>query len=367
MKPSRHLSANDAVSLLQQMIAVPSLSRSEDKTADLLSSFLEDVHIPVHRLYNNVWAYNATFSPDKPTLLLNSHHDTVKPSPAYTLDPFSPVLRDGRLWGLGSNDAGASVVSLVAAFVNHYEDILPFNMILLLGAEEEVMGEHGMRAMVPHFLTELGVPISMALVGEPTGLDAAVGERGLVVLDGCAHGIQGHAAREEGVNAIYEALKDIETLRTIRFEHQSPLLGPIKVTTTQIQAGFQHNVVPDRCEFVVDVRTTDAYTNEEVVTMLQQAVGSELRPRSTRIRASAIEDSHILVRTALKMGCRTFVSPTTSDMALMPFPSLKLGVGQSSRSHSADEYVEIREIEEGVDFYNRYITSLSHTIYETLA
>ncbi len=352
------LTAKDAIALLEQMIAIPSMSRSEDKTADLIEVFLKAQKVNVQRLYNNVWAKCATFDAKKPTLLLNSHHDTVKPSAAYTKDPFTPVREAGMLFGLGSNDAGASVVSLIVTFCNYYHTPLPFNLLLLIGAEEEVMGEHGMRAMIP-FFQEQGIKIDMALVGEPTGLDAAVGERGLVVLDAVAHGIQGHAAREEGVNAIYKAMEDINTLRHFHFNKVSPLLGDIKMTTTMIDAGTQHNIVPDTCHFVVDIRTTDAYTNEAVVAMLQALLQSEITPRSTRIRASAISEDHLLVRAAKMMKSKTYVSPTTSDMALMPFPSLKLGVGQSSRSHSADEFILETEIVKGVKYYNDYIKTLS--------
>lgn len=355
------LTTQDAIKLLEQMIAIPSVSRSEDKTADLIFTFLQTQGIDVQRHYNNVWAKSKIFNPNKPTLLLNSHHDTVKPSSAYTNDPFSALHQDGKLYGLGSNDAGASVVSLIVTFCNYYEAVLPFNLLLLIGAEEEVMGEHGMRLMVPYF-QENDIRIDMALVGEPTGLEAAVGERGLVVLDCYAHGVQGHAAREEGVNALYNAVEDIDILRHYYFDKVSPLLGDIKMTVTMIEAGTQHNIIPDVCHFVVDIRTTDAYTNEEVVAMLQAAMKSDVVPRSTRIRASSISEQHPLVQAALSNGKITYVSPTTSDMALMPFPSLKLGVGQSCRSHSADEFVLESEIAEGVEFYNKYIKTLSEII-----
>ena len=355
------MTAQDAISLLEQMIAIPSVSRSEEQVANFLYGYLQKQGVDVHRHYNNIWAMGNHYDPSRKTLLLNSHIDTVKPSAAYTNNPYLPVNDDDRLYGLGSNDAGASVVSLLTAFCNLYDVELPFNIILLLGAEEEVMGEHGMRAMVP-FFQEQNIAIDMALVGEPTGLDAAVGERGLVVLDCVANGIQGHAARNEGINAIYKALEDIETIRHDHFDRTSSLLGDIKMTTTMIEAGMQHNVVPDKCHFVVDIRTTDAYTNEEVVAMLQTDLQSDVTPRSMRIRASAISETHPLVQAAIVLGRKTYVSPTTSDMALMPFPSLKLGVGQSFRSHSANEYVLKSEIAEGVDFYNQYINKLSDII-----
>lgn len=352
------MTSQEALSLLEQMIATPSVSRQEENTADLLAAFLEDHGVEARRHYNNVFALSKQWDPAKPTLLLCSHHDTVKPSAAYTRDPFTPVREQGRLYGLGSNDAGASVVALTAAFCNHYDSALPFNLLLLIGAEEEVMGEHGMRAMVPYF-REQGLSVDMALVGEPTGLDAAVGERGLVVLDCVAKGVQGHAARDTGVNAIYVAIDDIRRLREFRFPKVSSVLGDIKVTTTMIDAGTQHNVVPDACHFVVDVRTTDAYSNEEVVRLLQAVLQSEATPRSTRIHASVVADGHPLVRAARRLGRQTFVSLTTSDRALMPFPALKMGPGQSDRSHTADEFVEVREVEEGVRSYNDYINTLA--------
>ncbi|MDO5446419.1 MAG: M20 family metallo-hydrolase [Prevotellaceae bacterium] len=352
------LTHKDAIELLDLLIATPSISREEDKTADLICRFMQTQGIPTYRHFNNVWAKSLNYDSAKPTLLLNSHHDTVKPSPAYTNPPFQPIHKDGRIYGLGSNDAGASVVSLITTFCNHYDANLPFNLILLISAEEEVTGEHGMRAMLPYFKQQ-GINIDMALVGEPTGLQAAIGERGLVVLDCTAHGKQGHAARNEGVNAIYKAIDDIQKIQHFQFERTSTLLGPIKMTATMIQAGQQHNVVPDTCSFVVDIRTTDAYSNEETVKILQEHLTSDLRPRSTHINASAIDAAHPLVVAAKATGADTFVSPTTSDMAVLRgIPSLKLGIGESSRSHSADEFVLEKEIADGIAFYEKYIENL---------
>lgn len=350
---------NETIALLDKLISLPSVSREETATADAVCMFLRSKGIAHNRLFNNVWALNRDYDPAKPTLMLNSHHDTVKPSPAYTDNPFTPIHRDGRIYGLGSNDAGASVVSLIETFCSYYDVDLPFNLLLAITAEEEVMGEHGMRALLPE-LERRNINVSMAVVGEPTGMNAAVGERGLVVLDCTAHGKSGHAAREEGVNAIYAAIKDIDRLRSFRFEKESQLLGPIKITVTQIAAGTQHNVIPDECRFVVDVRTTDAYTNEQTVELLRDAIDSDAVPRSTRVRASAIDDSHPLVRAAVALGRKTFVSPTTSDMALMAeFPSLKMGVGESARSHTAGEYILEQELEEGLELYHRYIAQLA--------
>ena len=323
----------EAVALLERLVATPSVSRDEARTADLLTGHLAAHGIAAERLYNNVYARAAHFDAAKPTLLLNSHHDTVRPTAACTRDPFA---------------------ALTAAFRHYYDAELPFNLLLALSGEEECMGEHGTRALLP----ALG-PIDMALVGEPTRMRAAVGERGLVVLDCTAHGRAGHAARDEGINALYIAADDIAWLRGYRFERCSPLLGPIRMTATQIEAGTQHNVVPAECRFVVDVRTTDAYTNEETVEIVRRHMRSEAVPRSTRIRASAVAPEHPLVGAAAALGVERFVSPTTSDMALMAFPSLKMGAGDSARSHTADEYVLRSEVEQGVEGYIRYIAELA--------
>ena len=355
------VTAQEAIELLDKLIATPSHSREESAVADILEAFLREKGIDVQRIHNNVWAMCENFDCNKPTLLLNSHHDTVKPSAAYTVDPYNPLHSDGKIYGLGSNDAGASLVSLLAVFCNNHKADLSYNMILALTAEEEVMGEKGMRAMLPQF-EQLGIKIDMALVGEPTGMNAAVGERGLLVFDATAHGVRGHAARNEGENALYKAIADIERLRNYRFERCSELLGDINVAVTMISAGTQHNVVPDECKFVVDVRTTDAYTNEETVELLQSVVECEMVPRSTRVRASAIGNGHPLVKAAVAIGRTTFVSPTTSDMALMPFPSLKMGVGESARSHSADEFVFESEIVEGIALYDIFINELNKLI-----
>ena len=355
------VTAQEAIALLDKLIATPSHSREESATADILEAFLREKGIDVQRTHNNVWAQSKHFAATKPTLLLNSHHDTVKPSAAYTIDPYNPLHADGKIYGLGSNDAGASLVSLATIFCNNYNAELSYNIVLALTAEEEVMGEKGMRAMLPEF-ERLGIRIDMALVGEPTGMNAAVGERGLLVFDATAHGMRGHAARNEGENALYKAIADIERLRNYRFERRSQLLGDINIAVTMISAGTQHNVVPDECRFVVDVRTTDAYTNEETVALLQSAVECDLIPRSTRVRASAIGEEHPLVKAAVAIGRERFVSPTTSDMALMPFPSLKMGVGESARSHSADEFVMENEIQEGIALYQKMINELNELI-----
>ena len=347
------------IELLSQMIATPSLSRQEEGTASLIFDWLANRGAEPRRFRNNVYALSTDFDPKRPTLLLNSHHDTVKPAASYTRDPFKPTVEDGRLYGLGSNDAGASVVSLIRTFLDLRTTPLPFNLLLAITAEEEVGGENGMRAFLPH-LAEEGIGINCAIVGEPTGMQAAVAERGLVVLDCVTPGVTGHAARGEGINAIYRAIDDIEALRNFRFPAESAILGPVSVNITQINAGWQHNAIPDECKWVVDIRTTDAFTNEETVELMRSAVKwSVLTPRSTRVRASVIADSHPLVRGAVSLGCGTFVSPTTSDMSLMyDFPSLKIGPGQSSRSHSADEFILLSEIEGAIPLYKEFIGSL---------
>lgn len=349
MKHTTH----EAVALLQQLIATPSHSRDEAATATLLEGYFTERGIAVERIHNNILVRSAHFDPMLPTLLLNSHHDTVRPAASYTRDPYLPTIEGDRLYGLGANDAGASVVALTQTFLHFYEQPLPFNLLLALSAEEECGGEKGVRAWV----NEVG-PIDSAIVGEPTSLQAAIGERGLVVLDCEAKGVSGHAAREEGVNALYLALDDIQTLRTLRPERTSPTLGPMTITTTMISCGTQHNVVPDSCRFVVDCRTTDAYTNEEVVELIRSAIRSEATPRSTRIRASVIAENHPLVEAAVAVGASCFVSPTTSDRTLMPFPALKIGPGDSKRSHSADEFVLISEIEQGIETYTKIIAHL---------
>ena len=329
--------------MLKKLIATPSVSRDEARTADLLAAFLAERGATPERLANNVWVRSEGFDPARPTLLLNSHHDTVRPAASYTRDPYAPTVEDGRLYGLGSNDAGASVVCLVETFLTFRARALPFNLVLGISAEEECMGER----------------VDMALVGEPTGMQAATGERGLIVLDCTAHGKSGHAARGEGVNALYIALDDIARLRSFRFERESELLGPVGIAVTQIEAGTQHNVVPDTCRFVVDVRTTDAYSNEETIEILRAALRSDAVPRSTRIRAAAVGGEHPLVKAAVAAGRETYVSPTTSDRTLMPFPALKMGPGQSSRSHTADEFVLLGEIAEGIAIYEKYIEKLA--------
>lgn len=332
--------------LLKQLIETPSLSREENFTADLIQQFLQAKGISTTRKLNNVWATNKHFDKEKPTILLNSHHDTVKPNSGYTLDPFKAIEKDGKLYGLGSNDAGGPLMGLLASFLYFYDLPTAYNFIYAATAEEEISGKNGVECILP----ELG-KIDFAIVGEPTLMQLAIAEKGLLAIDCIAHGRSGHAAREEGENAIYKALKDIEWFRTFRFPKISETLGPIKMSVTIIHSGTQHNVVPDKCEFTVDVRITDAYTNEEVLDIIQQHVSCEVKPRSIRLTPSSISKDHAIVKAGLALGRTTYGSPTTSDQALMNFPSLKLGPGDSARSHTADEFIYVNEFKEGVELY----------------
>lgn len=343
-----------AISLLKQLIETPSLSREEDKTADLIESLLKSNGVETQRLQHNIWAKNKHFDASKPTLLLNSHHDTVKPNAGYTKDPFKAIEEDGKLYGLGSNDAGGCLVSLIATFLHFYAQEMPYNIILLASAEEEVSGKNGVSLVLP----ELG-NIEFAIVGEPTMMQMAVAEKGLMVLDCTVKGKSGHAARNEGENAIYKALPIIQWFDNFDYEQESKWLGPIKMTVTQINAGTQHNVVPDTCRFVVDVRTTDVMSNEQVLDLIQKSVSCEVVARSTRLNPSSIPSDHLIVQAGQRLGMSQYGSPTLSDQALMPFSSLKLGPGDSARSHTADEYIYLREIEEGIELYiellNRFL------------
>jgi acetylornithine deacetylase len=339
--------ASQAIALLQSLIATPSFSREEEETAAIIDRFLTDAGVTTHQKGHNIWAFNRQFDETKPNVLLNSHHDTVRPVAGWAKDPFSPDMEEGTLYGLGSNDAGGPLVSLIATFLHFYErEDLPFNLILAATAEEEISGANGIAAVLPE-LPEIAVGI----IGEPTQMQLAIAERGLMVIDAEVTGIAGHAARNEGVNAIYLALKDIEWIRQHRFEQVSRLLGPVKATVTQIKAGHQHNVVPDRCDFVIDVRTNEHYTNAEVLEYLQIHTQSILVPRSLRLNPSGIPEDHPLVQAGIGLGMSTYGSPTLSDQALCPFPTVKIGPGDSARSHTADEYIKVSEVEEGIERY----------------
>lgn len=344
-KKIRQLS-EEVISLLKQLIATPSFSREEDSTAVLIQQFFQKKGIETYRKLNNVWAKSKHFRDDQPTILLNSHHDTVKPNSSYTLDPFEAIEKDGKLYGLGSNDAGGALVSLLATFIYFYELPAKFNFIFAATAEEEISGKNGIELVLP----ELG-RIDFAIVGEPTLMQLAIAEKGLLVIDCIAHGKSRHAAREEGENAIYKALKDIHWFQTYRFPKVSETLGPVKMSVTVIHSGTQHNVVPDKCEFTVDIRITDAYTNTEVLDIIREHISAEVKPRSLRLTPSSIPKDHPIVKAGLALGRTTYGSPTTSDQALMNFPSLKLGPGDSARSHTADEFIYLNEIKEGIELY----------------
>ncbi|MEO0340006.1 MAG: acetylglutamate kinase [Bacteroidota bacterium] len=336
----------DAIELLKKMIETPSLSRNENHTADLLEGFLLEVGIAAQRQQNNVWARSRHWDASKPTVLLNSHHDTVKPAKGWQRDPFKATLEGEQLFGLGSNDAGASLMGLMATFRHFYDKKMPFNLVYAATAEEEISGPNGIASLLP----SLG-KIDTAIVGEPTEMQMAIAEKGLMVIDGEAIGQSGHAARNEGINALYIALDDIKKIQQYSFDKVSPLLGPTKATVTQVNAGSQHNVVPDRCTFVIDVRTNELYSNQEAFELLDNMTVSNLKARSFRLNSSGIPMDHPLVISGLAMSKSTYGSPTLSDQALMPFSTLKIGIGDSARSHTADEYIYLSEIRKGIKEY----------------
>jgi acetylornithine deacetylase len=346
-----------SLELLKDLIRTPSVSKSEGATADLIENFLNTQNIPVERKHHNVWARSRNYQPDKPTLLLNSHHDTVKPNAGYTLNPFEPIEKETKLYGLGSNDAGASLVSLLHVFLYFYEAAMPLNIIFSATAEEEISGENGLSAII----SDLGA-VDFAIVGEPTGMRMAFAEKGLMVLDGYAKGKSSHTARDEGENAIYVAMQDIDWFRSYQFEKVSPILGPVKMNVTMIEAGYQHNMIPDHCHFVVDVRTTPGYTNLEILETIKEHTLSELIPRSTRLNPSGLSEDHLLVQAAKMLNLELFGSPTLSDQSLMPFPSCKIGPGVSERSHTADEFVYVKEIKIGIKGYIDLINTLNNMI-----
>jgi acetylornithine deacetylase len=338
----------EAISLLKQLIAIPSFSKEEDQTASLIENFLKDRGVKTNRHLNNIWACNKHFDESKPTILLNSHHDTVKPNKGYTLDPFTAIEKDRKLFGLGSNDAGGSLVSIISVFLyfNEQKD-LKYNLNLGISAEEEISGKNGIEALL-----SVLPKIDCGIVGEPTLLQMAIAERGLMVLDCVAKGKAGHAARNEGENAIYKAMMDIEWLYTHQLPKVSEFLGPVKMTVTSIETENKaHNVVPSECKFIVDVRINELYTHEEVFNIIENNLQSSIQMRSDRLRSSMIALDHPLVKAGLNLGRTYYGSPTSSDKALMPFPALKIGPGDSARSHTADEFIFVDEIKQGIDLY----------------
>lgn len=345
---------DEFIQLLKSLISVPSLSKNEQDAALLIRHFLDHSGLKYGFQANNTWIRNQHWKEGLPVILLNSHIDTVKPASGYTRDPFSSDVEDGVLYGLGSNDAGGSLVTLLAVFMHfNLVDDLPFNLIYAATAEEEISGMDGLASI----LNELG-PLNLAIVGEPTKMQMAIAEKGLMVLDCTAHGKSGHAAREEGENAIYKAIADIEKLRNYRFEKVSEVLGAVKMSVTVINAGTQHNVVPDTCSFVVDVRTNEFYSNQTAFEIIDELLDSDVNPRSFRLNSSGIPVSHPVVQQGIKLGLSYYGSPTTSDQAVIPYPSIKIGPGDSARSHTADEYILISEIEEGFRIYVDLLTDL---------
>ena len=370
MENNHTILKSESIQLLQKLIATPSFSKEEDVTATIIDDYLKSKGVKTYRTGNNIYATNKQFDKKKPTILLNSHHDTVKPNPGYTKDPFEPSIEEGKLFGLGSNDAGGCLVSLIATFL-YFEpkDSLAFNVVLAATAEEEISGSGGVEALIKDaefinvtagaFLAESLINGTCAIVGEPTKLQMAVAERGLMVIDCLAPGKAGHAARNEGENAIYNALNDIKWFQEFQFPKVSELLGANKMTVTVIETENKaHNVVPAVCKFVVDTRVNELYTFEEVLEIIKSSIKSEVKPRSTRLRSTSIALDHPLVKSGMKLGLSYYGSPTTSDKALLPFQALKIGPGDSARSHTANEYIYTTEIESGIDLYIELINGL---------
>lgn len=347
----------EAVQLLKKLISTQSFSKEEGPTADIIASFFDERSISFERSGNNIWAFSKPYNPTLPSVWLNSHHDTVRPNAGYTLNPFDPIEKDGKLFGLGSNDAGGPLVSLIATFCYFQGQDLPFNLIMIASAEEEISGRNGISSLL-----DIIPSCDLAIVGEPTLMDLAIAEKGLMVIDAKTYGKAGHAAREEGINALYLALDDLVKIRDFKFQKKSPYLGETKVSATVIQAGKQHNVVPDVCEFTLDVRVTDAYTLEEALNELKSNLSSELTPRSMRLQSSSVPENHLILQVAKELNLKTYGSPTLSDQALIPYPSVKIGPGDSARSHTADEFIYLNEIQKGISGYISILETYSKLI-----
>lgn len=345
---------SEAMTLLHALIGIPSISCEEEAAADFLQNYIEGTGVLTGRSGNNIWCISPGFDMAKPTILLNSHIDTVKPVEGWRKQPFTPKNENGKVYGLGSNDAGGSLVALLQAYRYLSATEQSYNLIFLASCEEEISGKNGIESVLPQL-----PPIALGVVGEPTEMNPAVAEKGLMVLDITAHGKAGHAARDEGENAIYKILPDIEWFRSFCFPKESPLLGPVKMSVTQINAGTQHNVIPDVCNAVIDIRTNECYTNKEVFEEVCAHISSEAKARSFRLNSSSIPASHPFVKRATELGKNPFGSPTLSDQALMAFPSVKIGPGKSSRSHTADEYIMVAEIEEAIALYIRILDGLN--------
>ena len=345
-----------AVELLQMLISTPSISRDESELADRLQVFIQrsaPFVIDMHRHINNIWCLSPDFNPQKPTLLLDAHIDTVKPVPEWSSQPFTPIIDGDKITGLGANDDGGSVACLLQIFYLICQSRQQYNTVFLASAEEEVSGKNGIEAVLP-----LLPPIDCAIIGEPTAMQPAIAEKGLMVLDCTAQGVAGHAARNEGKNAIYEAMQDIEWIRNYSFPKSSPLLGNIKMSVTQINAGTQHNVTPDTCNFVVDVRSNECYSNAQLLDIIKSNIRSSVTPRSLRLNSSSIPQNHPLVVRALSIGLKPFGSPTLSNQALLSIPTLKIGPGDSTRSHTANEYILVSEMVQGMDIYAKILDGL---------
>lgn len=342
------------IELLKKLISTPSFSKEEQKAAEVMRNFLQSENIPFQVKENNTWAFNEFFDSEKPTIMLNSHIDTVKPVKGYTMDPFIPMEEGDKLYGLGSNDAGGPLVALLGTFLHFYHrnDLL-FNLVFAATAEEEISGRRGLEIVLPMI-----APVEFAIIGEPTRMELAIAEKGLLVLDCFAYGKSGHAARNEGENALYKALDDIQILRNLKFDQTSEVLGDVKISVTQIEAGTQHNVVPDICHFVVDVRTNEHYKNKDAAEIIEQAIQSEVKPRSVRLNSSGISEYHSFAQLAKRKGIRIYGSPTTSDQAIIPFLSVKMGPGDSSRSHTANEFIYKSEILSGIERYTELLEEL---------
>ena len=344
---------SEAVSILKSLIEIPSTSRNEEHAADFIANTLEKHGLKFERIGNNILSKNSDFNDKKPTLLLNAHIDTVKPTKSWYRDPFAATIEGDKLFGLGSNDCGGGVVSTLMTYIYLSQREQSYNLLWLASAEEEVSGENGIRMVIPSL-----PKIDIAIVGEPTGMQPAIAEKGLLVIDAIAHGVSGHAAREGGVNAIYKALEDINTIKSFKFEKNSELLGPTKMSVTIINAGTQHNVIPDECKFTIDIRTNEKYTNEEIYNILLKHLQSDLNARSFRLSSSHIDENTVIIKRCKELGMKPFGSPTLSDQALMPFPSFKLGPGESIRSHSADEFILISEIDNAIKTYIKLLDGM---------
>lgn len=352
MTISQDILTQKAIALLKELISIPSFSGEEDKTGDAIEAFLQGFGVKTERQYHNIYAFNKYFDESKPTLLLNSHHDTVKPNSAYTKDPFHPHVEDGKLYGLGSNDAGGCLVSLLATFIHFYDkEGLSHNIIMAATAEEEDAGDKSLRGLLP-----ILPKIDVAVVGEPTLMDLAIAEKGLVVFDAVVEGTPSHAAHPNDNNSIYNTIPVLQWFKDYRFEKISKALGEVKMTVTQINAGKQHNVVPAQVDLVVDVRVNDCYTNQEISDRLQREAPCKMTPRSLRLNSSCIDPNHDLVKSGLALGRKTYGSPTLSDQAALSCQSVKLGPGDSTRSHSANEFIFVHEIEEGIDLYIKILS-----------